>query len=589
MGVVITPSKTHNDAFFERAFFVLPRRVAELAIAALILMASVRSVAEDLVAHGLVLRGVTAKAVEGDTIRLSKGKIEKLVPASSFKSEGVELAFSDETFKRTLTDEVLSKFIKDSITEVDPKAVFWGITELLARGSPTTEGVLLNVCKSPVASEVIMLLMPRFGDRTSVLAASCIVSPAECSTLSKLSAQGVRTILEEQAAQCLRRRDRMLLQTILPGLKVVSREFAVDIERFLLELSAVTAESATDIEPTLTGMSQVLNGGSLLSKSGYVVFVDAIHTIASRKITESKAGEALRILSFISPQWKTDKTAELTTRALELFPNEDMPAFSVERAEFLRQLSEADGNVRKTYKSYLEYVLSQSLRRNEKGVFASYFKEYLNLNPDPSSKNDTYRFELAKLYLAEGQHAAARQEVARMRTGTTLIDKIKLLAWGFYFRSGWVFFSFAAAVLGGFLIFLREKKGRVIKAKKAQRELKEKMASGRTPSAEYKAVKQDNPIFRSMARMSEYQAPSDPRQIELIGLLAQLGLSPGATEKEIKQAFRQVAKSVHPDMVQVGDAKASDEFIELTRAYERSLEIIAELSGEVSEEPTGPV
>jgi hypothetical protein len=92
-----------------------------------------------------------------------------------------------------------------------------------------------------------------------------------------------------------------------------------------------------------------------------------------------------------------------------------------------------------------------------------------------------------------------------------------------------------------------------------------------------------------MARMSEYQAPSDPRQIELIGLLAQLGLSPGATEKEIKQAFRQVAKSVHPDMVQVGDAKASDEFIELTRAYERSLEIIAELSGEVSEEPTGPV
>jgi hypothetical protein len=546
-------------------------------------------IADDLVVHGLTLRGVTAKAVEGDTIRLSKGKIEKLVPASSFKSEGVELAFSDDAFKRTLSDEVLSRFIKDSVTESDAKAAFWGTAELLARGSVTAEEVLFNVCKSTVALQVVELLKSRYGDRSLVLAAACVISPAECSTLSKSSAQEVRAILEEQAAQCFRRRDRLLLQTILPALQVMSYEFAVDVERFLSELSKVTDQSATGVEPLLMGIAQFINTGSLLSKSGYVMFVDAIHTIASRRLAEKKAGDALGILSVITQQWKNDRTAELTTRALELLHNEEVPPFSVDRAEFLRHLSESDGNVHKSYRSYLEFVLSQMLARNQKGVFASYFKEYLNLNPDPSSKNDMFRFELAKLYLAEGQVSAARQEVAQMRTGTTIFDKVKLLTLGYYFRPGWVLFSFAAAVLGGFLIFLREKKGIVVKAKKAQRELKEKMASARTPSAEHKTAKEQNPTFRSLARMSEYEAPTDPRLIELIGLLAQLGLSPGATEKEIKQAFRQVAKSVHPDMAQVGDAKASDEFIELTKAYERSLEILAELSGEINEEPTGPV
>ena len=48
---------------------------------------------------------------------------------------------------------------------------------------------------------------------------------------------------------------------------------------------------------------------------------------------------------------------------------------------------------------------------------------------------------------------------------------------------------------------------------------------------------------------------------------ATLGVTKGATEKEIKQAFRKLARKHHPDVNQ-GDKQAETRFKEINEAYE---------------------
>ena len=53
-----------------------------------------------------------------------------------------------------------------------------------------------------------------------------------------------------------------------------------------------------------------------------------------------------------------------------------------------------------------------------------------------------------------------------------------------------------------------------------------------------------------------------------------LGVAKGASEAEIKSAYRKLAKQLHPDKNK-DNPKASEKFSEVTRAYERTAGVAA--------------
>ena len=63
------------------------------------------------------------------------------------------------------------------------------------------------------------------------------------------------------------------------------------------------------------------------------------------------------------------------------------------------------------------------------------------------------------------------------------------------------------------------------------------------------------------------RAPATGDEMEFKDYYATLGVSKTATEKEIKQAFRKMARKYHPD-VNPGDKSAETRFKEINEAYE---------------------
>ena len=67
--------------------------------------------------------------------------------------------------------------------------------------------------------------------------------------------------------------------------------------------------------------------------------------------------------------------------------------------------------------------------------------------------------------------------------------------------------------------------------------------------------------------LSRYQSTTRHHtfRVELDRYLEALGLQPGASRREVKEAYRRLSKAYHPDISK--DPEAKDKFIALTEAY----------------------
>lgn len=226
---------------------------------------------------------------------------------------------------------------------------------------------------------------------------------------------------------------------------------------------------------------------------------------------------------------------------------------------------------------YLERAFKETLGSHDVETSREAIKLISALRPDPSERNDSLRRLVADELIALKRPQEARlalQEVQVVRVPLSL--KIWLFASGSV--GGLIVVSLSGVVLVTALVL-----GAVI----ARRRYLSNQASGRGDSgqgrgsvataadgsdsgsgdaSDEKAHKRSFVFFPPEFRMSGWRG-------EYESLLSYFGLTNEATLNEIKVAYRRRVKEAHPDLNLTAVGDSSDEFIELSKKYERLLEL----------------
>lgn len=296
--------------------------------------------------------------------------------------------------------------------------------------------------------------------------------------------------------------------------------------------------------------------------------MEVLHGQAAQALAAGQNDRALHILGWISPSQRTPRTHELTLDALKNFsPQEVSYLGDRQTAAFLKVLADNDSALKDAYLAALERQISSLLAQGKVETSERYLALLLEVRPDPDSANDAIRIQQVYEYLETSRRETARIRLAEVKTGIGLGTRLGLVARGYYFNIRHFAGVLAAAALLVFL-FLRMSHLRC-------RETLQGPDTSR-PETELDSEEgcdDDRPEGFSFSRFVHHMSP---RRYEYDQCLSELGLRSGASAKDIKTAYRNMVKAVHPDLH--GEAgSGSGKFVNLTTTYNRILELRKEL------------
>lgn len=301
------------------------------------------------------------------------------------------------------------------------------------------------------------------------------------------------------------------------------------------------------------------------------LLVDALHARAAKALARSDADQALIILSHIDLKKRTPTTHELMRKGLESLKPSSRPVIGqVPVASALLTIAEVDPTVRQAYGAYLERLLDYLFAQGSLEEVNLYFQNLKALRPDPSRENDRIRIRQIRTYLDRGMLFSARDKLKRVSTGVPLFSRIRFALQGLYFDTAYLWIAVIAPVGAACVMLLISLIDRF-----RRREYEKKLKQREEEHEESETIAE--PFVRSGLLRS-----LSPSMMEYRECLNVFGLTDGADLKTIKAAYRHAVKEVHPDLNRNLDERASERFIELTKTYERILELHAEVQPLIS-------
>lgn len=307
----------------------------------------------------------------------------------------------------------------------------------------------------------------------------------------------------------------------------------------------------------------------LLSEIIFPLLIEGVHEQAEKYLAKGDANKAIEILSHIDLKRRTITTHDMIRRTLAAVKVTEAVNFvDPYISSWLKAVSLADQAVKEAYLKFLDRLFSQYLREGRLEEVRQQLTNAVFLRPDPSFENDQVRLGLIRVLLARGSHFLASQELQLVQTSVPLPDKIRFMFSGLYFDIRYLYITLIAPLLAAFVlgvvgIWRRHRAGVV---KRLNKIAEESFATLSKANSEESIRPQfvSNRLMRSLS----------PSMIEYRECLAVFKLTPEADLKTIKSAYRAAVKEVHPDHLGTSqDPKASEKFIELTRIYERLLEL----------------
>lgn len=340
-------------------------------------------------------------------------------------------------------------------------------------------------------------------------------------------------------------------------------ELKVISSRFTQALDVIKQGSANDLFPLL----DVARSDAWLGEMLTPLLVDALHRNASQALARGDAGGALSIISHVELKRRTPTTHELAAEALrKLSPSSHAVIRESGVAGFLRAIAIADARVASAYLDYVERVFDFLFTRPTLENVDAYYDIMTFLRPDPNASNDRIRVRHISLLLERDRLLSARDKLQDVQTGVPLFSKLRFALSGLYFDQRYIFVAFFAIFGAAVIVLIMEI------FRRSFGKLKE-VARPFVDSSTEQPEEEPPPVFVQ----SGFVRTMSPAMIEYREHLEVFGLLPGVSIKEIKAAYRNAVKEVHPDLHRTPDAKASERFISLTKTYEKLLKLHEEI------------
>lgn len=395
--------------------------------------------------------------------------------------------------------------------------------------------------------------------------------------------EDLRSLLIDNMQSALTERDQRRASQIT---KFVVEIFGRDDE-LSLKLRGTLSRASKVYEYIDTGSYEELFAQATLSRSNeeaneflFPLISAALTEVAEEALDAGKPGRSLYVLARANLGKGTAKTRNFARESLDAIDVSKSKALQDPKIqEMLDIFSDQDERTKRSYSRAFDKQIRVMIQKGLVSQADAFLKKLLDIRPDPDQLNDAIRIELAIAYSNVDDTESARLKIAEVQTGVSISHRVSLYFSSLY-RKNRRLASLLIMILSSLYLFYLVRKVDYTTIDFP------KFARGRSFVDRVDAVmarfdkepEEEFDPYGEAPRFGRVNPGLNPSKQEYITSLHKLGLSSGCSEKEIKTAYRNLVKAVHPDMNPNLNRASKERFLELTSAYEKALDLRARLA-----------
>jgi DnaJ-domain-containing protein 1 len=333
---------------------------------------------------------------------------------------------------------------------------------------------------------------------------------------------------------------------------------------------------------------------------------EVLNSQAKQLLEKHEYIQALLDYTHIPLSNKTPESHEIVMKSLELA--HAAGGYDIEKditgntgfLKAMREFSETDTLIKEKYVEFMSMKIKALLSEKMATEAESLFQELQNIKEQRSQRLDTLRLAFAWYYTKNGPSGLAVDKLNEVIPHAGMLKLVLLSLWiVFLGLTKFSLFLILVFFVSTFYVFLKRLFGKKPEAQVSEKHkaynTKEKVTTGnRNKTEEVNTAKNTGSSsslkeeFKESTKQSqkwdddEHESTFVKRVsrgstelIEFYESLAQLGLGPTPTVKEVKSAYREAIKKYHPDRIK-GDVVEKNKIISIKESYEKILKYLKE-------------
>jgi hypothetical protein len=537
--------------------------------------AHLSALADSITYRGVQFKVDSREDITESTVKVVIGKKPILLPRNGVE-RGVVLRYLAEPELLALVPVLdLRQIVSKALVEGDTELAAQGVVAALSSRSMSAEayedfltGIMALERGGSVVSRALQFISLDVREQ-----ALCVtLSQVGIDSLARFGEMLRRSSFGDMCSALLIDRSAALLQqgqvsqsarhlravvNLVAGNNSRQTEVVQSYNQLILLVQGINKRSPVE---TIAGLER-LRRDKLFSQVSASAISGIIMKGSEQWLAEGDAAGALYLLSHTDPISRTPVHHNLVLKGIEMLPAQQFSVVVQDPVKGgLRLYASKDEGVRAALVRYISGAVDQlAVSKSEEDTQgAAALLSLLDLfRPDSPELNDAIRGRCAAALMASGRGAAANLVMKQMITGVPISLRFET-----FVRSGFV----AAVVTSLAAILVLCAAARSVRLAVARRNANRRRIAG---NLQHQQVSEE-PSF--VAYPAETRMSPVRSEYEL--LLKEFDLSPQASPHEIKMAYREKVKAVHPDRNVLTGEGQSDDFIELTAKYDRLLELL---------------